>query len=196
RLTEAQWEQYKKEGCCFVCGSKEHLANVHKKKGNTKKPFAKVRKAKDDEDLESEEEEFDSDKEEEVIVKKVRCDKRPHTNSDKTKHIQTLKEMFKQLTLDERVELFGELEDVETKALINSGCMGKIMSNKFAQKHKFPTHRLPKSIIARTADGTIMKGGLITHCVYAKMKIKGKAKLHCFVLANIKDNVILGYDWL
>ncbi|KZT21224.1 hypothetical protein NEOLEDRAFT_1046337, partial [Neolentinus lepideus HHB14362 ss-1] len=187
RLTEAQREQYKKEGHCFVCRSKEHLANVHKKKGNTKKPFAKVRKAKDDEDLESEEEEFDSDKEE---------------------------EMFKQLTLDERVEQFGELEgdlvneqslfipvtigwqDIETKALIDSRCIGKIMSNKFAQKHKFPTHRLPKSIIARTADGTIMKGGLITHCVYAKIKIKGKAKFHRFVLANVEDNVILGYDWL
>ncbi|KZT24374.1 hypothetical protein NEOLEDRAFT_1034269, partial [Neolentinus lepideus HHB14362 ss-1] len=187
RLTEAQQEQYKKEGHCFICGSKEHLAIVHKTKGNTKKPFTKVHKAKDDEDLKSKEEESDKDKEE---------------------------EMFKQLTLNERVEIFGELEgdlvneqslfipviigwqDIETKALIDSGCMGKIMSNKFAREHKFPTHRLPKSIIARMADGTIMKGGLITHCVYAKMKIKGKAKLHRFVLANVEDDVILGYDWL
>src|SRR4051812_38075759 len=61
-------------------------------------------------------------------------------------------------------------QNVETKALLDSGAAGTFIDQQFVKQHKLPTHPLEKPIKVLNVDGTINKKGTVSR--YALLPIQ------------------------
>jgi hypothetical protein len=62
------------------------------------------------------------------------------------------------------------LKTVETTAIVDSGVAGTFISEDFIKLHKIRTHRLSKLFKVTTTNGSLTKGGPITH--YCMLTVK------------------------
>ena len=90
-----------------------------------------------------------------------------------------------------------EEEGVVTEALLDSGAMGLVMSEKFARKHKFKRTKLERPVYVRNIDGTLNYVGPIVDTVEVEIFFKGhKERTSIDVIGGQKWSVILGMPWL
>ena len=86
----------------------------------------------------------------------------------------------------------------ETTALINSGATICCIDLHFVQRMKWPLLKLGKSILARNADRTGNKGGMIRYQVDLNLRIDDKDSPQRFFVMDLgnKNTIILGHPWL
>ena len=84
-----------------------------------------------------------------------------------------------------------------TKALLDSGAMRLVMSEKFARRHKFKRTKLERPVYVRNVDGTLNYVGPIVDTMEVKIFFKGhKERMSIDVIGGQKWSVILGMPWL
>jgi hypothetical protein len=90
------------------------------------------------------------------------------------------------------------LKTVETTAVVDSGVAGTFISEDFIKLHKIQTHQLSKSFKVTTTDGSLTKGGPITHYCVLTMKIDDCAMIGKFNVMRLgkHDQILLGIPWL
>jgi len=90
------------------------------------------------------------------------------------------------------------LKTVETTAVVDSGAAGTFISEDFIKLHKIRTHRLSKPFKVTTADGSLTKGGPITHYCVLTVKIDDCAMIGKFNVTRLgkRDQILLGIPWL
>ena len=86
----------------------------------------------------------------------------------------------------------------ETTALVDSGATICCIDLHFVQRMKWPLQKLRKPILARNADGTSNKGGMIRYQIDLNLRIEGRNSLQRFFIMDLgnKNTVILGHPWL
>ncbi|GBE87281.1 hypothetical protein SCP_1005280 [Sparassis crispa] len=187
RLSPDERQKRMKEGLCFLCGKKGHIANdrqFHPQSGS----FTRARTIQPGLDTDTI-----------TWIKKMREDlaQKKETSKEETREEQIayVRNVFNDMTDEERTQL--EKEDVTTEALIDSGAAETFMNIHFAEENDFIRWELPKPITVMNADGTPNQMGTITHCTWKMMKIGGRKTLTRFLLTGIgKENILLGMPWL
>jgi len=90
-----------------------------------------------------------------------------------------------------------EEERVVTKALLDSGATGLVMSEEFAKRHKFKRMKLERPVYVRNVDGTLNYAGPIVDMVEVEIFFKRhKERTLIDVIGGQKWSVILGMPWL
>ena len=88
-------------------------------------------------------------------------------------------------------------QDVETKALLDSGAGGVFISHEFAERNGLKTFPLKKAISVRNVDGTPNKKGTISHYAKGELEVNGRKFPTSFLIAGLgEESVILGLPWL
>ncbi|KIN92933.1 hypothetical protein M404DRAFT_36585 [Pisolithus tinctorius Marx 270] len=86
---------------------------------------------------------------------------------------------------------------VNTTALVDSGAEISCIDWGFVQKHRVPTQRLTKPILAKNTNGTQNSKGRILFSATLYFKVKGLVHQSFFHVINCgTENVILGLPWL
>ncbi|EGO01444.1 hypothetical protein SERLA73DRAFT_42623, partial [Serpula lacrymans var. lacrymans S7.3] len=81
--------------------------------------------------------------------------------------------------------------------LIDSGATDNFMDTKFAIKHRLPLNKLEMPITCKNVDGTISKGGKITHYTYQRIEAGGRNTMRKFLITGLGgEDILLGYPWL
>jgi hypothetical protein len=90
------------------------------------------------------------------------------------------------------------LKTIETTAVVDSGAAGTFISEDFIKLHKIRTHRLSKPFKVATTDGSLTKGGPITHYCVLTVKIDNQAMIGKFNVTCLgkRDQILLGIPWL
>ena len=90
-----------------------------------------------------------------------------------------------------------EEEGIVTKALLDSGATGLVMSEEFARRHKFKRTKLERPVYVRNVDGMLNYVGPIVEIVEVEIFFKGyKERMSIDVIGGQKWSVILGMPWL
>ena len=86
----------------------------------------------------------------------------------------------------------------ETTALVDSGATICCIDLHFVRRMKWPLLKLGKPILARNADGTSNKGGMIRYQVDLNLRIDNKNSPQRFFVMDLgnKNTIILGHPWL
>src|SRR5260370_20949184 len=85
----------------------------------------------------------------------------------------------------------------DKKALVDSGATDKFMHPHFAERMGIGTQELPNPQKIWNIDGTMNKGGYLTHYVDLDVQTKGIHKEMRFLLTDLRgEDLILGYPWL
>jgi len=88
-------------------------------------------------------------------------------------------------------------EGIVTKALLDSGVTGLVMSEEFAKKHRFRRMKLERLVYVRNVDSTLNYVGPIVDTVEVEIFFKGhKEQTLIDVIGGQKWSVILGMPWL
>ncbi|GBE77937.1 hypothetical protein SCP_0108190 [Sparassis crispa] len=172
RLSPDERQKRMKEGLCFLCGKKGHIANdrqFHPQSGS----FTRARTIQPGLDTDTI-----------TWIKKMRED------------LAQKKETSKEETREEQIayvrNIFNDMTDEERTQLAET-----FMNIRFAEENDFIRWELPKPITVMNADGTPNQMGTITHCTWKMMKIGGRKTLTRFLLTGIgKENILLGMPWL
>jgi hypothetical protein len=89
------------------------------------------------------------------------------------------------------------LNDVETRALIDSGAGGKFIDQNFANKLNLHLRNLEEPITVYDVDGTRNKTGTIKHEADVSIQIGGTTLRETLMVTGLgKQKIILGYPWL
>ena len=90
-----------------------------------------------------------------------------------------------------------EEEGVVTEALLNSGAMGLVMSEKFARRHKFKRMKLERPVYVRNINDMLNYMESIVDTVEVEIFFKRyKERISIDVIGGQKWSVILGMPWL
>ena len=85
---------------------------------------------------------------------------------------------------------------IRTNAVIDSGAMSSYIDQKFVQKHKIKTGKLPQPIPLANVDGSFNKVALMTEHVSLPINIANGQTEIDFKVAELHDNdVIIGLPW-
>src|SRR5258708_3815442 len=85
----------------------------------------------------------------------------------------------------------------DKKALVDSGATDNFMHPHFAERMGIGTRELPNPRKIWNIDGTMNKGGYLTHYVDLDVQTKGIHKEMHFLLTDLGgEDLILGYPWL
>ncbi|RXW14033.1 hypothetical protein EST38_g11824 [Candolleomyces aberdarensis] len=88
-------------------------------------------------------------------------------------------------------------EDVEVKALLDSGAGDTFMDRNFAKKHRIPVTRLNTPIKVYNVDGTPNKEGRVSHFARIKFTVNNRTRRIPFLITGLgKEDIILGLPWL
>ena len=89
----------------------------------------------------------------------------------------------------------GEILDVIT--LLDSGCTGITIDERFAKEKGLKTYKLPVPIPVYNVDGSINSAGSIREFAIVKMRIGDHSKQITMAMSNLSTHpIFLGYDWL
>jgi hypothetical protein len=90
------------------------------------------------------------------------------------------------------------LKTIKTTTIVNSGAAGTFISEDFIKLHKIRTHQLSKPFKVTTTDGSLTKGGPITHYCILTVKIDDCAMIGKFNVTRLgkRDQILLGILWL
>ena len=85
----------------------------------------------------------------------------------------------------------------DKKALVDSGATDNFMHPHFTERMGIGTRELPNPCKIWNIDGTMNKGGYLTHYVDLDVQTKGIHKEMRFLLTDLGgEDLILGYPWL
>src|SRR5260370_29037352 len=85
----------------------------------------------------------------------------------------------------------------DKKALVDSGAHDNFMHAHFAARMGIGTKELPNPRKIWNIDGTMNKGGYLTHYIDLDVQTKGIHKEMRFLLTDLgEEDLILGYPWL
>ena len=86
----------------------------------------------------------------------------------------------------------------ETTALVDSGATICCIDLHFVRRMKWPLLKLGNPILARNANGTGNKGGMIWYQVNLNLRINDKNSPQRFFVMDLgnKNTIILGHPWL
>ena len=86
----------------------------------------------------------------------------------------------------------------ETSALVDSGATICCINLHFVRRMKWPLQRLRRPILARNADGTSNKEGMIQYQVNLNLRIEDRNSPQRFFVMDLgnKNTIILGHPWL
>jgi len=105
----------------------------------------------------------------------------------KKKKEKLLREMTVKIGLNQE-----EKEGVVTEALLDSGAMGLVISEKFVRRYKFKRTKLERLVYVRNVDGTLNYTGPIVDTVEVEIFFKGhKERTSIDVIGGQKWSVIL-----
>ena len=114
----------------------------------------------------------------------------------KTK-VERKEKVLREVTVKIGLKQEKEEEEVVTKALLDSGATGLVMSKEFARRHKFKRTKLERPVYVRNVDGTLNYTGPIVDTVEVEIFFKGhKEWTSIDVIGGQKWSVILGMPWL
>ena len=86
---------------------------------------------------------------------------------------------------------------VKVQALVDSGCTGSCINQKFVDLHGLETRKLPYPISVYNADGTVNRDGSIKEFVKIRIKIQKHEECIDLAVTNLGDtDLYLGYEWL
>ena len=89
----------------------------------------------------------------------------------------------------------GETLDIIT--LLDSGCTGTTIDERFAKEKGLKTYKLPVPIPIYNADGSINSAGSIREFAIVKMRIGDHSEQITMAMSNLSMHpIFLGYDWL
>ena len=100
------------------------------------------------------------------ILRKEKAKREVEKKEKKEKHLR-------EVTVKIRLKQEEEEEGVVTKALLDSGATGLVMSEEFAKKHKFKRMKLERPVYVRNVDGTLNYVRPIVDTVEVKIFFKG-----------------------
>ena len=107
----------------------------------------------------------------------------------KEKKEKTLREVVVKIGLKQK----ENKEGVVTEALLDSGAMGLVMSEKFVRRHKFKRTKLERPVYVRNVDGILNYVGPIVDTVEVEIFFKGhKERTAIDVIGGQKWSMILG----
>jgi len=113
------------------------------------------------------------------------------------KEVRRTFKMLREVWLNIRVEKIDMHEGVMIKALLDSGAMGMFMDRQMAARHGFKLQKLERPLMVKNVDGTVNKGGAITHQVECNIFYKGHVERMKMDVCDLgKMEVILGIPWL
>jgi hypothetical protein len=93
--------------------------------------------------------------------------------------------------------LTGDGQQQCLTALLDSGCTGSAIDQKFIEKHRLPVHKLPRPVQVYNADGSLNKSGSIKEFVIAELTIQGHWKQIALAVTTLSTHqIFLGHDWL
>ena len=89
----------------------------------------------------------------------------------------------------------GEILDVIT--LLDSGCTGTTIDERFAKEKGLKTYKLPVPIPVYNADGSINSAGSIKEFAIVELRIREHSEQIAMAMSNLSTHpIFLGYDWL
>ena len=114
----------------------------------------------------------------------------------KTK-VERKEKVLREVTVKIGLKQEKEEKGVVTKALLDSGATGLVMSEEFARRHKFKRTKLERPVYVRNVDSTLNYTGPIVDTVEVEIFFKGhKKRTSIDVIRGQKWSVILGMPWL
>jgi hypothetical protein len=103
----------------------------------------------------------------------------------------------RQLTIDISIEDIRTKKQIETKALIDSGCMRTCIDEEFARKAGLMLTRIIKPIKVEYADGTSVEDSTIRYSTDIRIRAAGATVVTRALVTRLKSaKVFLGFDWL
>ena len=89
----------------------------------------------------------------------------------------------------------GETLDIIT--LLDSGCTGTTINERFAKEKELKMYKLPVPIPVYNADGSINSAGSIREFAIVEMRIGDHSEQIAMAMSNLSTHpIFLGYDWL
>ena len=89
----------------------------------------------------------------------------------------------------------GETLDIIT--LLDSGCTGTTIDERFAKEKGLKTYKLPVPIPVYNTDGSINSAGSIREFAIIEMRIREHFKQITMAMSNLSTHpIFLGYNWL
>lgn len=102
-----------------------------------------------------------------------------------------------QLDIPVVLQTLDNLKSFSVTALIDSGCMGSSIDEKFVKKYGLVTRKSPRPIPVYNADGTRNKAGPITEFVELVLKIQDHREIIELSVTNLgRSDLFIGHDWL
>ena len=103
----------------------------------------------------------------------------------------------RELLIDADITNLTTGEQYRRPALIDSGCTGSCINQRFVDECNLPMQRYEFSTKAYNTDGTENSNGKITHFVEVRLVINGHAEIRQLAVTNLgRTDVFLGHDWL
>ena len=97
------------------------------------------------------------------------------------------------------IKLQGRFKSTNSAAMIDSGATGLFLHQRFADRHRIFTRRLPHPITLYNIDGTPNEAGKITHSARLLSTIdhNDHPQLLEYLITNLgSEDIILGLPWL
>jgi len=101
------------------------------------------------------------------------------------------------ISLPVHVKTTDTLEEVSTKAMVDTGATGDFIDRDFVLASKLTTRKLSEPIPVHNVDGTPNEAGSISEVVDVIMTYNGHSERIMLAVTCLgKQNMILGYTWL
>ena len=196
RRREENRQRAMEERKCFICGGFGHIA-YHCRNMREKEPIQvssnrfEVLKVRVMQKGEGSGKEVAKDRKE--ILREERAKRGVEVRQTKEKKEKYLREVMVKIGLKQE----EEEEGIVTEALLDSGAIELVMSEKFATKYRFRRRKLKRPVYVRNIDGTLNYAGPIVDTVEVEIFFKGhKERTSIDVIGGQKWSVILGMLWL
>ena len=103
----------------------------------------------------------------------------------------------RQLTVPVTVTRLDNSSRIGTRALVDSGCTGSCINQRFVIDYQIPTRKTPLAIPVYNADSTLNKNGSIREFATLQLTIDDHSERIDLAVTDLGDtDLFLGHDWL
>ena len=136
-------------------------------------------------------------KDKKEILRKEKAKKGVEVRQTKIERKEKKEKYLREVMVKMRLKQEEEEEGVVTKALLDSGATGLVMSEEFVRRHNFKRMKLEKPVYVRNVDSMLNYVGLIVDTVDVEIFFKKhKEKTSMDIIGGQKWSVILDMPWL
>jgi hypothetical protein len=95
------------------------------------------------------------------------------------------------------LEGLNNLQGCSVTGLIDSSATGRFINESVVEERGMEREALPIPVPVYNADGTLNKGGLITHVVHLRLAVQDHTEVFPLAITDTgKSDMIIGYNWL